>query len=454
MTEPPTPPLRAGVYVRISHDFTRQGLGVARQEEDCRELAERLGWQVVDVYVDNDISATSGKARPAYRKMLADITAKRLDAVLAWAPDRMYRRIADLEELITIIEANDIEMRTVRAGTLDLTTAYGRMIARVLGAVTAGEGEIKAERWKRSWRQGRERGVVARTGSRLFGYTRDGEIIPAEATIARRMADDVAAGVPILRVARWLEDEGIQTSRGNPWRTNSIKRYLTNPRIAGWSTLGGEILAEGKWEPIIDRDTWETIRAMLTGRTRSYVPRKSLLNGLIFCTCDHRLITGKQRGKRTYRCPNRPGMRGCGHVSGYAEPIEELVQAYAAARLADPAVQAEVARMRTHPARLHQEVTALELRLTELEQQLDQPGVPVTTILRALDRAKQRRDELLSQLAVTPDVTIPAQGSAWPADLARRRALIDLAVKRVVLHPATKPARHGFDPERVDIQPR
>jgi hypothetical protein len=57
----PGRPVRAAIYVRISSDRTGAGLGVARQEEDCRALCERLGWQVVRVYPDNDVSAYSGK---------------------------------------------------------------------------------------------------------------------------------------------------------------------------------------------------------------------------------------------------------------------------------------------------------------------------------------------------------------------------------------------------------
>ena len=45
------------IYVRISEDRAGAGLGVARQEQDCRELAARRGWDVHDVYVDNDTEA-------------------------------------------------------------------------------------------------------------------------------------------------------------------------------------------------------------------------------------------------------------------------------------------------------------------------------------------------------------------------------------------------------------
>ncbi len=64
---------RAVIYVRISKDREGAGLGIARQAEDCAELADRLGWAIVTTHQDNDLSAYSGKPRPGYRALLADL---------------------------------------------------------------------------------------------------------------------------------------------------------------------------------------------------------------------------------------------------------------------------------------------------------------------------------------------------------------------------------------------
>lgn len=59
---------RAATYTRISRDEEGLGLGVARQEQDCRALAERQGWQVVEpIYCDNDISASTRSRKPRPR---------------------------------------------------------------------------------------------------------------------------------------------------------------------------------------------------------------------------------------------------------------------------------------------------------------------------------------------------------------------------------------------------
>ncbi|HLE39840.1 MAG TPA: recombinase family protein, partial [Acidimicrobiia bacterium] len=64
-----------GVYARISADRDGTRLGVERQIEDCQRLASALGWQVHDVYADNDVSAWSGRVRPEYRRLCEDIKA-------------------------------------------------------------------------------------------------------------------------------------------------------------------------------------------------------------------------------------------------------------------------------------------------------------------------------------------------------------------------------------------
>src|SRR4051812_38035042 len=92
--------MRAVVYVRISRDRVGAGLGVERQEQDCRLLAARVGAEVVQVFVDNDLSAFSGKPRPGYQSLLAAIAAGSVDTVLAWHTDRLHR-------LLTVVHSGD-----------------------------------------------------------------------------------------------------------------------------------------------------------------------------------------------------------------------------------------------------------------------------------------------------------------------------------------------------------
>ena len=97
---------------------------------DCRRLCEREGWEVVDEYVDNDISAYSGKRRPRYEAMLEDIRAGRLDAVVAYHQDRLTRSPREFEDFLDICETAGVRGFSTVTGFTNLAEADGVMVAR------------------------------------------------------------------------------------------------------------------------------------------------------------------------------------------------------------------------------------------------------------------------------------------------------------------------------------
>src|SRR5215204_2394956 len=169
----------AAIYARISRDRAGAGLGVDRQEADCRQLAERLGWKVVAVFVDNDISAFSGKRRPQYEELLREVRAGRVKGVLAWHPDRLHRRATELEEFVTMAETHGLQVQTVTAGTVDLSTPSGRMIARMLGAAAQHEVEQTRRRLRSQKAQAAKNGKY-RGGPRPYGFEADGVTVCEE----------------------------------------------------------------------------------------------------------------------------------------------------------------------------------------------------------------------------------------------------------------------------------
>ena len=81
------------IYARMSDD---DAPGLERQVKLCRDLAARLGLEPGELFADNDRSATSGKVRPAFERLLAAPKA----GILAWHPDRLIRVMRDLERVI------------------------------------------------------------------------------------------------------------------------------------------------------------------------------------------------------------------------------------------------------------------------------------------------------------------------------------------------------------------
>src|SRR6266511_3944394 len=75
--------VRAVIYCRISED-QQDGWGVGDQEEHCRRLADVMEWEVVGVYVDNDLGATARTRKPRrdYERLKRAIAAGLVEAEL------------------------------------------------------------------------------------------------------------------------------------------------------------------------------------------------------------------------------------------------------------------------------------------------------------------------------------------------------------------------------------
>lgn len=453
--------MKAAIYLRISRDKTGEEAGVTRQNEDCVALAKQLGWPVVETYRDNDKSAM--KRRPEFERMLAEIDAGLIDAIICWHPDRLYRRVVDLGVLVDVCKRTDVQIATVRAGNIDLSTPTGRLIAGLLAQVATYEGEAKSDRYRRSIRQRREAGqipVQKGNGPRLFGYNVDGSVNTEEADVVRYVSTLLLEGESQRAVTRALNVQGVPTSRGGEWSTQGLKALMTNPRLAGHSVLNGVVLGVGQWEPILTPEEFEQLQAVLNVRRGHAMPRArvSLLLGVARCgLCGTPLIAGRlskrpgeAEGRRVYRCPLPPRANGCGKIAINAADLEDYAEGYAEARLADPEIRAELQRLVDSAGASSAEVVALEERLRELEAQLDEPGVPVEAITRAMARTKDRIDALRS----TPTEPVVLPSGEWPEDLARRARLVRLALKAVHVDPVLVRGRNAFDSDRVRPEPR
>lgn len=454
--------MRTASYLRMSLDPTGLAAGIQRQREDTTALAASLGWTIVGEYADNDASATNlRKPRPQYERMLDDIENGRLDAVVVWHPDRLYRQPRELEHLIELCERRHVVIRTVQAGELDLSTPTGRMVARILGAVAAQEVEHKVERWRRSIMQRRRNGEWSGTSRRLFGYTRDGKIIENEAAIIRRVVERYLSGESISCLVKYLRDNRIPTTRGNEWSRQTLHGLLSNPRIAGYSVFQGEIVCNGDWEPIVDKETWSKLKTRLSKFNGDIHPRKSLLVKVIRHHCGAKMTTHtkKERGQRrvrVYRCPTEPirGTVGCRNGQIVAVPLEEYVESYARTKLDDPRFRRAVADRISNgrAAKITAEIDEMECRLVELESELaNARGRAATAIVTAMTEIEKRVDAARAKLGAMADVKLPDIGE-WPSDVPTRAALIAVCVERVIIMPCTRPGR-GFKPERVQIIP-
>lgn len=462
-------PVRAAIYARISLDSAGRSEGVERQETACRLIAEREGWEVVEVFTDNDISAYSGVARPAYEKLLAVVERREVDAVIAYHADRLYRRTRDLDRLVDVIERGKIQVLTATSGEVDLSTATGRMVAKVLAAVSEHESARIGERVSAKHRANAEKGR-AHGGGRPFGYDRvedrPGVLVvnEEEAELVREAAQRILRGASLNSIVIDWNERGIPTVNGKNWRPNSLSKMLRAGRIAGLREVDGEVLGPGSWEPIIDREQWERVRSRITHAPKGRRPMRALLAGMVVCgRCGARMrsVSG---GNDKYRQPgyqcDKAIAHGCGSNAVKGEAVEQIVVAHVLAALEGVNLAAERARRTVRSsASLVGSIGADEQMLTDLAADLGARRITRAEWLAAREPIEERlaaaRREL-EQVAADSDLDDAAfegvSADRWDElSLEQKRAVIRLFVARVEVAKGT-PGR-TFDRTRVKIVP-
>src|SRR5918993_3790815 len=463
---------RAAIYTRISQDRTGAGLGIERQETDCRALAERLGWEIIAVHADNDLSAYSGKPRPGYRALLADLRAGVADAVLVWHTDRLHRSPAELEEYIGVCEPRNVPTQTVKAGPIDLATPAGRMVARQLGAVGRYEVEHMIERQQRARLQAATAGKWS-GGRRPFGYEADGvTVMKAEADTLRWAASQVLAGVSLNAIVAKLNHQGVRTATGRAWRPTELRRVLVRPRNAGLMVHRGQVVGEAGWPAILDTDTWRGVVAVLSDpgrRTNTTVARRWLLSGLAVCgVCGDPVrsfsATAKRRTtKPVYTC--RTGK----HVIRNAAEVDAFVEAVILERLSRPdARELLVPDRRAGTPGPPPRGAAPAERLVELGRLYGDGTIDAPQLQAATAAIRTQRERITAELAAMTRGSVlagvadaPDPAKVWKGlDLSRKRAIID-TLATVTILPARKGRRAGwragesyFDPATVRIEPK
>ena len=133
---------RAVLYVRVSTDQQ----SVESQVRELRQLAERRGWQVADIYCDARISGAKGREqRPGLDALLKDASRRRFDDVMAWAIDRLGRSLNDLLGTIQHLEAVGVDLYLDQQ-SIDTTTPAGRLLLQMTGAFAEFERSMIRQR--------------------------------------------------------------------------------------------------------------------------------------------------------------------------------------------------------------------------------------------------------------------------------------------------------------------
>ncbi|MFJ7234580.1 recombinase family protein [Streptomyces tendae] len=469
-----TKPKRVGIYVRISKDRKGQELGIQRQEKACRELCERMGWGVLKVYPENDVSAstTSKRRRPQYTEMLRDARDGFIDGIVVYSIDRLTRRISELTSFLEEQKEHGFAFATTEGE--DTATANGRMILTIKGAVAQQETERMSERVNNSLLQRREQGKPHAGGKRQFGFE-EGSYFKAlnegEARLIREGYRILMSRKPKTPgdVARYWNSEGSTTPQGGAWTIQSVKRVYRSERTGGIVTYKGQDIGDSIYGAPLTRAQWENVQTLLDSRAtpaaKGSGKRKHVYSG--FLRCGHcgsamRVQWATIQGRTFRRTFCHSGQRGqngrlgCGKVSRKYEWIEERLNEVIEAALLSRMPQEEVAQTED----LTGQISLLESRIRALRgrwkegQMEDEDYFDSLTHLRAELQTLRTREATaaIRRSRVETDVL-----AVWKDDeaenLERRRAIVASVIDHVEIFSIGRGRRKPPEIMSIKITP-
>lgn len=469
---------RVGIYTRISRDDEGEALGVGRQRTDCERLADLRTWQPVKVYEDNDVSAFKRNVvREEFELMLKDLRAGLIDGVVAYDLDRLARQPRDLERLIEIFDERPrLEFATV-TNDVNLGSADGRTMARIMVAFANKSSHDTSRRIKRKHLELAQQGK-ANGGPAPYGWRKEdrNKVDPDAAKHIREAQEEVLAGVRIGTIRTQWQEQGLGNPREGTKRMahHHVEHILTNPRLVGYRTYHGEILYHsdgkpviGEWDPINTVEEWEAVCAAIAERkqkTGQSLARKYLLSGIARCGLCKAKIRGQvnrkwQPGSKgaqyTYQCSKVNG--GCGKVGRVGEPVDKLI---ARLVLQEQREKAKTTGVQTEGRWPREQ--ELEGRLADIAQLIEAEKaktITVSTLLQLLPDKERERDALKLERARFYKEQKQAEAKGSTADMTeeeffdlpieRQREIVLHSLTAVIIHPAGR-GKRKFDPELID----
>lgn len=306
--------MRAVIYTRVSSDPLATGRSVEQQEAECRQVCERNGWTVVQVFTDNDRSASrhARKDRPAYAQVKQRIAEGQADVLVLWEGSRAQRDLRDYLKLRDLCAERGV-LYCYSGKVHDLTRTDDRFTTGLDALLAEREADLTRDRVLRAVRANMASGKPF--GRLLYGYRRTyddrGQFLEQvphdeQAPVVREAARRVMAGESCRAIALDLNARGITAPAGGQWDLTQIKRLVIRPAYAGLKVHHGKVVGMGDWPALLDEQTYAACVSRLSDPRRKTMRDgsvKHLLSGAAHCAaCGGRLRVQRNRGFLAYLC--------------------------------------------------------------------------------------------------------------------------------------------------------
>ena len=142
--------VRCAVYTRKSSEegLDQEFNSLQAQREACEAFISSQrheGWVCLPACYDDGGFSGATMDRPALQRLIADISAGRVDTVIVYKIDRLTRSLADFAKIVEILDARGASFVSVTQ-QFNTTTSMGRLTLNVLLSFAQFEREVIGER--------------------------------------------------------------------------------------------------------------------------------------------------------------------------------------------------------------------------------------------------------------------------------------------------------------------
>ena len=255
------------VYARYSSNAQSEQ-SIEGQMKVCYEYARRNGHTVIAEYIDRAISGSAAENRPEFLRMIMDSAKLQFEAVLVYQLDRFARNRYDSATYKSKLRKNGVRVISARENISE--DASGVLMEAVLEGMAEYFSRELSQKVKRGLELNAQKCLYTGNGAALGYKIVDKRFAIDEETapIVRHIYDMFLAGYKMADIIRYLNSNGIKTSRGNPYNKNSIRRILTNRRYLGFYIYGGMEIPNGV-PRIIDDEMFDRVQVLLEKKKKA-----------------------------------------------------------------------------------------------------------------------------------------------------------------------------------------
>ncbi len=344
--------MKVAIYCRLSEEDrnkqfeTDDSNSIQNQKAMLLQYAMEQEWEVYNIYSDDDYTG-SDRRRPEFNRLLADAEARRFNIVLCKTQSRFTRELELVEKYIHgLFPIWGIRFVSI-VDNADTANKGNKKSRQINGLVNEWYLEDMSDNIRSVLTNRRQNGFHIGAFA-LYGYKKDPEqkghlIIDEEAAaIVREVFTLFSQGNGKTAIARMLNDRGIpnpteykrlhglryqQPKRKNStlWKYFAISDMLINEIYIGNMVQGkyGSVsyktkqnkprpksewyVVEGTHEPIIDRELWDKVQAVIAERAKPFdTGTIGLFARKARCAnCGYTMRSSKNRGKHYLQCSNR-----------------------------------------------------------------------------------------------------------------------------------------------------